>query len=82
MGNRSNLDADQRSFPSLKVHEHDASDYDAMREIVAIEETRVVFNVAVVPLPTSLVPAYWSSDTNFGIASVACELLRQRCFDP
>lgn len=49
---------------------------------MAIEETRVVFNVAVVPLPTSLVPAYWSSDTNFGIASVACELLRQRCFDP
>lgn len=52
LGIGANLDADQRSFPSLRVHEHDASDYDAMREIVAIEETRVVFNVAVVPLPT------------------------------
>lgn len=81
LGKMRNLDDARRSFPSLKVHDHDASDYEAMRETMAVEATDVVFNLAVVPLPTSLVRPRWSADTNFAIVSVVCELLRQGCFD-
>jgi UDP-glucose 4-epimerase len=48
-----------------------------MSAIVASERIDVMFNLAVVPLPTSLVNPRWTVDVNLAITTVACELLRQ-----
>jgi UDP-glucose 4-epimerase len=48
-----------------------------MREIVRTEQVDVVFEMAVVPLPTSLVHPRWTCDVNLSLATVACELLRE-----
>lgn len=81
LGKRSNLAHAASTFPSLTVHQQDASDYEAMRDILVTERVQVVFNLAVVPLPTSLVRPRWSSDMNFTTTSVVCELLREGFFE-
>jgi UDP-glucose 4-epimerase len=80
LGKRANLEPARHAFPGLRLYEEDAADFDAMREILAAEQVDVVFELAVVPLPTSLVRPRWTCDVNLSLATVACELLRQRCF--
>ena len=81
LGKRSNLDAARESFPQLRFHEQDASDYEAMRRILAEEPVDVVFEMAVIPLPTSLVDPRWTCDVNLRAATVICELLREGLFE-
>jgi UDP-glucose 4-epimerase len=80
LGKLSNLDAGRRAFPGLAFYEQDASDYDVMREIILAEDIDVVFEMAVVPLPTSLVHPRWTCDVNLSAATVVCELLREGCY--
>ena len=80
LGREGNLEPARRAFPQLKLYRQDASDYNAMSAIVASERTNVVFNLAVVPLPTSLVNPRWTVDMNMAITTVACELQRQGYF--
>lgn len=58
------------------VFRMDASDLAAMKELVESEKIDVVFNLAVIPLPTSLTYPAWTAQTNFNIAVTFCELLR------
>ena len=81
LGKVSNLAAALRAFPSLAFYQQDASDYEAMREILLAERIDVVFEMAVVPLPTSLVRPRWTCDVNLSAATVICELLREGCFE-
>lgn len=76
LGKESNLAGAQAAFPSLKLYRQDASDFDAMAAIVASERTDVLFNLAIVPLPASLVNPRWTVDVNVALATVPCELLR------
>ena len=77
LGKEANLEQARQVFPILKFYSQDASDYEAMKQIITAEGVEVVFNLAVVPLPTSLERPRWTVDTNVAITTVACELLRK-----
>ena len=77
LGKAENLAEARARFPGLKVHRADVSDYDTMREVLASEETEVVFDLAVVPLPTSLERPRWTVDVNMAMTTTMCELLRE-----
>ena len=53
LGSEENLRAARLAFPDLVVHRLDASNLPAMEHVVKKEKTDVVFNLAVIPLPTS-----------------------------
>ena len=81
LGTLSNLaDAYHRMLP-LRIVRLDASDDCAVREAFSkFVPVDVVFDLAVIPLPTSLVRPQFCFDTNVRITSVLCELLREGCF--
>ena len=80
LGRPENVEAARRAFPELRLYEHDASDYAVMRDILAAERVDVVFEMAVIPLPTSLEQPRWTCDVNLTAATVICELLREGLF--
>jgi UDP-glucose 4-epimerase len=76
LGRKSNLEHAIKAFPDLKILRLDASDLSSMQQVVLTEKIEVVFNLAVVPLPTSLDYPLWTVQQNIGIAAVMCELAR------
>jgi len=76
-----NLSSAKGRFPSLKVYHQDASKMQSMKKILKSESIDVVFDLAVVCLPVSLVKPKWTYDTNVAISSTFCELLRKDCFE-
>lgn len=81
LGKESNLSEAKLSYPQLKIYHQDASDYEAMKDIVKSEGVQVVFNLAVVPLPASLVRPRWTYEQNINITLCLCELVRSGYFD-
>jgi UDP-glucose 4-epimerase len=79
LGHEDNLAAARAAFPALKLCRLDASDLAAMHQLVQAESTEVVFDLAVIPLPTSLQYPVWTVQTNVGIATTFCELARWGC---
>ena len=76
LGKESNLAGARAAFPGLKLYRQDASEFDPMAAIIASEAIDVVFNLAIVPLPASLVNPRWTIDVNIALTTVPCELLR------
>ncbi len=74
LGKESNLKSARALFPALKVYNQDASDQNAMRKLFEAESVEVVFNLAVVPLPVSLVKPRWAFEQNVDITLAMCEL--------
>jgi UDP-glucose 4-epimerase len=81
LGRVSNLAAAHERFDDLRFHRQDATDEAALEAILRADETDVVFNLAVVPLPASLERPLWSVEHNVRLALVPCELLRQGRFE-
>jgi UDP-glucose 4-epimerase len=52
-----------------------------MQDVVTTHEVEVVFDLAVVPLPTSLTYPAWTVKTNVGIATTFCEIARRGLID-
>lgn len=77
LGKDDNLASARERFPALQFYREDVSDYEAMRSIVATEAVDVVFDLAVIPLPTSLERPRWTVDVNLAMTSTMCELLRE-----
>jgi UDP-glucose 4-epimerase len=77
LGQEENLMEARKKFPNLKLFRMDASNLAAMLQLVVSEKIEVVFDLAVVPLPTSLDFPTWTIETNIGIASTFCELARR-----
>ncbi len=77
LGVDSNLDDTRKIYPNLVVYRVDASDMAAMQNITQKEKIDVVFNLAVVPLPTSLEFPSWTIETNLKITTTCCELARR-----
>ncbi|HCR72777.1 MAG TPA: UDP-glucose 4-epimerase, partial [Anaerolineae bacterium] len=77
LGREENLIEARKNFPNLKLFRMDASNLAAMLQLVVSEKIEVVFDLAVVPLPTSLDFPTWTIETNIGIASTFCELARR-----
>ena len=75
-----NLSSAKRWFPSLKVYHQDASKTRLMKKILKNESIEVVFNLATICLPVSLVKPKSTYNTNVAIVSNLCELLRKDYF--
>ena len=82
LGSRSNLTTALQKMPEMHILPIDASQdnmlYEAFTQLKPID---VVFDLAVIPLPTSLEQPRFCFDTNVRITSVLCELLRQGYFE-
>ncbi len=76
LGKERNLDGARRAFPGLRFYREDVGGFEAMATILAAEEIDVVFDLAVVPLPTSLQRPRWTVEINVAAATTLCELLR------
>jgi UDP-glucose 4-epimerase len=81
LGREENLRTARSSWPDLKILRLDAANLPAMRDVVVAEGVQVVFNLAVVPLPTSLNYPEWTIRSNVDIAVAFCELARWRCIE-
>jgi UDP-glucose 4-epimerase len=82
LGREENLsDAAARLGDALRFHDLDATDDAALASVMRADETEVVFNLAVVPLPASLERPMWSVEHNVRLALVPCELLRTGAFE-
>lgn len=77
LGSEANLVDARRALPELEVLRLDASDLAAMQDVVSEHGIDTVFDLAVVPLPTSLTYPHWTIRTNIGITSTFCELARR-----
>ena len=81
LGKMSNLNEAKRNYPNLKIYNQDASEYNAMEKIIEENGTEVVFNLAIIPLPTSLIKPEWTFKENVDITLILCELARKDFFD-
>ncbi len=81
LGRDENLADARERYPSLVVRHEDVSDTAEMRRIMEEHGTDVVFNLAVIPLPTSLERPDWTFRENVGMTVSICELARLDCFD-
>ncbi|CAN5343616.1 SDR family NAD(P)-dependent oxidoreductase [soil metagenome] len=77
LGNEKNLADARAAYPELEVLRLDASDLAAMQDVVSSREVETVFDLAVVPLPTSLDYPHWTMLTNIGITATFCEIARR-----
>ncbi len=78
LGNEDNLDGRAcASGRDLEVIRLDAADLAAMQDVVTAHEVDTVFDLAVIPLPTSLTYPAWTVQTNVGIATTFCEIARR-----
>ena len=79
LGKQRNLTLAKDNFP-IKVYNQDATDFDAMKEIIKNEHIDVVFNLAVIPLLSSHVNPVDDWNVNVNIVLVLCELIRKNNF--
>ncbi len=77
LGRLSNLDAAFAAFPGLKFYRTDITNVRALRDILRAEEVDIVFDLATIPLPASLVRPKWSARKIYEMALTVCELGRQ-----
>jgi UDP-glucose 4-epimerase len=76
-----NLASAKNRFPKLKIHHKDATKMRLMKDVLKKENIDVVFDLAVVCLPVSLIRPKWTYDTNVEITSTFCELLRKGSYE-
>lgn len=81
LGKERNLKEAKEKWPELKVINQDVSDYNKMKTIMAREETEVVFNLAVIPLPASLEKPSWTFMENVNMVLTLCELARNGSYE-
>ena len=77
LGNESNLDSAKENFPDLEIIRLDASNLSAMEDVVTKHKIETVFDLATIPLPTSLSYPHFTMQTNIGITSAFCEIARR-----
>jgi UDP-glucose 4-epimerase len=80
LGREENLAHARDRYPGLRLYRDDATDSAALARIVAAEAVEVVFNLAVIPLPATLVKPRWGIEHNVALVTVPCELLREGRF--
>lgn len=77
LGNMDNLAEAVSRRSDIDVIRLDASDLAAMQDVITNNEIEIVFDLAVIPLPTSLTYPDWTVKTNVGIATTFCEIARR-----
>jgi len=81
LGKESNLSQARSSYPKLRFYNENVGDINKIRPIFESENIDVVFNLAVIPLLTSLEEPIWTWDENIKITESICELAREKLFD-
>jgi len=81
LGRRENLSAAEGAGEGFSFVELDASDFDGMSAVIAEHGVEAVFDLAVIPLPTSLERPKWSVDVNVLITTTLCELAKAGAFE-
>ena len=81
LGKKENLAPAFVQFPSLQFIEQDASEHGAMQSIIRDFGIEVIFNLAVIPLPTSLERPKWTVDHNISITTTLCKLAKDGAFE-
>lgn len=77
LGNEHNLDDAKAARADLEVIRLDASNLSAMQDVVSTHQIETVFDLATIPLPTSLAYPHFTMQTNIGITSAFCEIARR-----
>ena len=77
LGNEDNLANAKAARPDIEIIRLDASDLAAMQDVVVSNDIDTVFDLAVIPLPTSLTYPAWTIQVNVGIATTFCEIVRR-----
>lgn len=80
IGSRENLKDAQEKFPNLEIKEIDVTNYDKIESYFKNNPIDVVFNLAVIPIVTSLTKPAWTFKTNVDISATFCELARKDYF--
>lgn len=81
LGRYANLQEARDKMPELQIIAVDGADERAVRDVFRrLHAVDVVFDLAVIPLPTSLERPKFCFDTNVSITSILCELLREGHF--
>ncbi len=80
LGDLKNLENSKHKFKNLLFEDTDATDYALMDDIFKKNNIDIVFNLAMIPLPTSLVKPSWTFENNIKITEVLCEFLRKDMF--
>lgn len=75
-GKMHNLDHAKNKFLKLKIIRQDASNYHAMKKLARDNNFDMVFNLAVIPLPASLIRPKWTFQKNIDITMCICEIAR------
>ena len=81
LGHERNLAMALDSGCDIEVVRLDASDLAAMQDLIVRSGAEVVFDLAVVPLPTSLTYPEWTVKTNVGVALTFCEIARRQLIE-
>ena len=81
LGKESNLESARQRFGYLKEYVKDAGNLEVMEGILRSESIDTVFNLAIIPLPTSFVKPKWTVDVNMNITTILCELAREGAFE-
>lgn len=79
-GTPHNLQEAMQRFPQLVTKRCDVADYDDIRDVVIENNIDLVFNMAVVPLPLSLVKPEWTIKKNIDMTLNICRLQREGAF--
>lgn len=79
LGKRANLADAKRNFPVV-FEKIDVADYKKMRDLFRAVKPDIVFNLAIVPLPTSLIKPKYAIDKNIAGTVNVCEFLKTGLF--
>lgn len=78
LGREENLvDASEVLGSRFELVKQDCADYSLMKKLIGNHRIDVVFNWAVIPLPTSLEKPLWTWEQNIRMTQVLCELARE-----
>src|SRR3989338_9724690 len=80
LGKQSNLSEAISRFKNLEIVKIDVGDHELVKHFFENNNVDVVFNLAVIPLPTSLELPSWTFSKNVNITSNICEMARQDKF--
>lgn len=82
LGKKENLSCASKLLgDKLHCYWQDATDAAAMADIVRREKVDVAYDMAVIPLPQSLIDPAWNVRQNVELTLVLCELLRAKAFE-
>lgn len=81
LGTNDNLNFASQNFPSLKIFKQDITNVEKIQTILRKENIDVVFNLAAIPLLTSLEKPVFTVNSIINSSMTFCELLRKKLFE-